>query len=445
VSSKSDRAAGLVDRFRRAIDADLNSHDLPVGWQVGFSGGADSTALLLLASRLAPEYRLVIRAVHVHHGMHPDADLWVQHCRQVCQDLNLDIEVLYLDPSSPPGNETEARSARYRVLAEHLRADELLLLAHHRDDQIETALLNLIRGTGLDGLCGMPVSRPIGKARLLRPLLGCSRQELRSEVEAEGLDWIEDPGNQSPDPARNALRHEVLPRVVRRWPAAAETMSRSLDNLAQARAALDSSLAEDLGRIAGPRPNVISLSGWLELPESRRPLVLRYWLKQLGLPGPDHRHLAQLMNQIDKSRKDAMPLVEWPGSQVRRFRDQLHASPPLVRLPPGLEFDWQSEVLVLPANLGRLYWLSDGEPATTAPRLQVRFRRGGERLQPHDHAVSRDLKTLMQGADVPPWERDRIPLLYRRGELLSVGDLYATESWLRWQAEAALKMVWDRS
>src|SRR5580704_2983267 len=215
---------------------------------VAFSGGADSTALLAALVPLR-EPRLRVRAVHVDHQLHPDSKLWSAHCRRVARDLGVPLRVRRVDAVARGGASPEAaaRAARYAALATGLAAGEALLTAHHADDQLETVLLQLLRGAGVTGLAAMPALAPFAAGQLARPLLGIQGRALRAFVQRAGLPWLEDPSNQSEDFDRNYLRARVLPALVARWPAAAATVARGARHAAEAQWLLDELACADCG------------------------------------------------------------------------------------------------------------------------------------------------------------------------------------------------------
>ncbi|HTL14699.1 MAG TPA: tRNA lysidine(34) synthetase TilS, partial [Thermomonas sp.] len=252
---------------------------------LGYSGGLDSGVLLHL---LAADPRIRasgLRALHVHHGLHPDADAWAAHCRAACEGLRVPLEVVRVrvDRDAGLGPEGAAREARHGAFAAALGEGEVLALAHHRDDQAETLLLRALRGAGVDGLAAMRRERAFARGLLWRPLLDAPRAALLAYARAHGLRWIEDPGNAGTDPDRNFLRHAVFPLLRDRWPHAADALARSAALCAEAAdllAAGDAAALEAVRRGA----DTLDVPGLLALPAPRRARVLRRWVAELGLP-----------------------------------------------------------------------------------------------------------------------------------------------------------------
>lgn len=401
---------------------------------MAFSGGVDSLALLaaLVAVRAsqALRARVALRAVHVDHGLNPRSGLWARQCRRQCRALGVPLRVRRARLVLPRGASPEAvaREARYALLAAELRVGEVLLAAHHVDDQLETMLLQLMRGAGVAGLAAMPAAAAFGRGWLLRPLLDVGRSELEHWVRSRGLEWVEDDSNADPRFDRNYLRREVVPRLKARWSAAARVAARSAAHLADARAVLDEVAAADLARVL--RGRAVALDALRELPPARRRQVVRAWLQGRGLPVPDTRHLERVLGELCAARADAQPCVRWRGAEVRRHRGLLHALEELPQPPAAqvLRWDWRrGRSLALGAGLGRLVLRADpGGPIDAArlpAQLTVRWRAGGERLQTEPGGPRRTLKELLRVRGVLPWMRDRIPLVHAGPGLVGIADL----------------------
>jgi tRNA(Ile)-lysidine synthase len=414
---------------------------------IAFSGGEDSTALLAMLAQQVPGR---LRAVHIDHGLHPDSRAWVRVCRATCRLLRVPFASRRLDLTGRRGQSLEAlaRDARYAALAAALRPGEVLLTAHHLEDQLETVLLQLLRGAGLPGLAAMPAVMPFGAGVLVRPLLEVPRAVLRAWVRARDLSCVADPANTDDRFDRNFLRHRVLPSLLSRWPGAARTVARSARHLAEAQELLDEAARADVARAAdGAALSVTSLRA---LPLPRRRNALRYWIGQAG-PVPDTRRLQEIAGTLLAARADANPVVGWGELQVQRHAGRLFLTPRR-SAAPAYEIAWdldRSPRLTLPSGAGRLELVHSARgllDATSLPaQVTVRARQGGERLRPRIGGPSRTLKSLLQNAQVPLTERQNLPLLYAGEELLAAADLWVDA---RWQPAAAtrnrLTVVWHR-
>jgi tRNA(Ile)-lysidine synthase len=417
---------------------------------VAFSGGADSTALLgLLAAVPAVQGRL--RALHIDHGLHPQSASWARACRACARVLKVPFATRRLALRRGRGQSLEAlaRAARYAALAQELRPAELLLTAHHLEDQLETVLLQLLRGAGLPGLAAMPAVTALGTGFLVRPLLGVARARLRAWLQQRGLPHLEDPSNRDAALDRNYLRHRVLPAVVSRWPGAARTLARTAGHIAQAQQLLDELAAADVARAAdGAALAVTSLRA---LPLARRRNALRWWISQAGHTVPDARRLQEIAVTLLAARVGANPLVSWGQAQVQRHAGRLTLAAAR-SAAAAYEIAWavrRQSRLTLPAGAGQLQLVVSPhgliDAAALPARLLVRTRRGGERLRPRAAGPSRSLKSLLQNEAIDLRERQHLPLLFAGEQLVAAGDLWVDARWQPGpQCARRLRLIWHR-
>lgn len=417
-----------ASRLRETLD------DLPAAprYWVALSGGLDSTVLLHALVEALDEPARRLTAVHVHHGLHGQAEAWVERCTALCATLGVSCRVLRVDARAAPGQSPEAaaRQARYGALAEVVGPEHGLLTAHHQDDQAETLLLQLLRGAGPQGLAAMPAWAPFAAGWLGRPLLDWPRAALRAYAERHALEWIEDPSNADTGLARNALRHEVLPRLAAHWPAAARTLARAARHQGDAAAILaergTADLAEALAEDGG-----LAIAALGRLSPARQRNLLRHWLQQQALALPDEARLQRIVEEVIAARADAEPRVAWRDAgghrvEVRRYRDRLYALGGAAPVPAGEARVWDlARPLALPdtghtlvAHPARGAGLSAA--ACAAGTITVRFRRGGEQCRPVGRGHRHALKKLFQEWGVAPWERERVPLIYIDDDLAQV-------------------------
>lgn len=416
---------------------------------VAFSGGVDSMVLLHSMAALANRQGgLVLRAVHVDHGIHPDSGVWARQCGEAAASLDVPLRVLEvrIPPESPQGPEAAARAARYAALEAEIAAGEMLLTAQHRDDQAETVLLQLLRGAGPRGLAGMPAARSFGRGSQLRPLLAFERSELLEYARQHRLEWLEDPANRDDRFARSYLRAEVMPRLRARWPAAAANLARAALYQADANVLIEEAAA----RAAKPLldGDSLNIERLRRLGTALRRQVLRHWIRGRGFPVPSSRRLDVVLEQVLACRPDSTPLVAWPGTELRRYRDRLYLLTPLPAPGTGsAPMNWLIDApFELPAGLGSLcaklstgagIRLADGERL-----LQVAYRQGGERIRPAGFAHRRPLKKLLQEKGVVPWMRRRLPLVYVGSSLAAVADLWIAHAHAARAGEAGLRIEW---
>lgn len=399
---------------------------------VGLSGGCDSSVLLhALAHNQAARER-GLRAIHVDHGLHPDSALWAEQAVALARSLDVDCIVLpvAVERRSGSGPEAAARAARYAAWSLQLRPGEILALGHHRDDQVETVLLKLLRGAGGEGLGAMRPWRALASGWLWRPLLDLPREALAAHAAEHRLTWIDDPSNTDQRMDRNYLRHRVLPLLRERWPRSDAVIARSAEWLRASADYLDTRVERAAAQLIGLDPATLRIAGWLALPDALRDPVLRHWLRALDLAQPSHLQAAELLRQMQTAEPDSTPLLRWPGAELRRYRDLLHAMPPRPLIDDGWSCAFDGSVVELPAGLGSL--LLDGQPSADSNAMTVRFRRRGERIQLPGETHHRELRDLFQQNGIPPWQRDRLPMVIAGdGELLAVADL-----WLSHRADA---------
>ena len=383
---------------------------------VAFSGGLDSRVLLHLACALQQP----VRAVHVHHGLQPGANAWAGHCRQVCQALGVDLTVRHVAPQpAGRGLEAAAREARYACFADALRADECLLTAHHADDQLETVLLRLMRGTGPDGLAGIARWRAFGAGWLVRPLLDYPRAGLAEYARRQGLEWVEDPSNAALEQDRNYLRAEVIPRLQARWCSAADAAARLARHASAQRDALGLLLAGHRAQWPGPWQGPLPLAALRGCAAAVRPQLLRHWLHAGDLPRPGTARLESGLDMLLGAARDRAPAMTWGGHQIRRHGDWLYRLPfPLPAPPPP--------VPVEPAGMTAWGDLGAVDTRWLAAAAWLRGARAGERVRMPGRP-RRALRALWRDAGILPWWRERLPLvLDRDGEVLAVIGLGLT-------------------
>jgi tRNA(Ile)-lysidine synthase len=396
---------------------------------VAYSGGLDSAVLLCALAALRVRERFALRALHVNHQLQPQSAAWARAARLRARRLRVPCKIIKVTVAHERGQSLEAaaREARYRALSAELAGDELLLTAHHQEDQLETVLLALLRGSGVRGLAAMSARSAWARRPLLRPLLPVTRQQLEQYARARRLDWSEDPSNADERFDRNYLRLAVIPLIRRRWPAAAATVSRSAAHLAEARRLLEQLAATSLQHARDGPALLVSVLRRLAAPQRRN--AVRQWIAERGLPPPDQRRLREICGSMLDARDDALPRVSWRGGELRRYADRLFAfDASAAPLPPlALErWDWRARPwLPLPGG-GALGLVSDrhGDVRLAAlPRLLgVQQRRGGERLAGAQGRLA--LKDLLQLQGVAPWERAAVPLVVHAGRIIAVADLW---------------------
>jgi tRNA(Ile)-lysidine synthase len=417
------------------------------GWCVALSGGLDSTVLLTALAQirgLAPNSAL--RAVHVDHGLHPDSGDWSHACGRLAAELGVGWTQLSVHARGQAGDSPEAaaRAARYAAIAEELSPGEVLLTAHHADDQMETMLLQWLRGGGLRAIAGMARLQPFGPGWQARPLLDFTRADLLEFARSKELAWQEDPSNLDPRFDRNYLRMNVLPAMRERWPGAARTMARVGDFAREALDLEEQVAAADLADSA--EGSTLVLDRITGLTEVRQRAVIRAWLRALGLNVPPSATLAALRHDIRRSGADRVPCTRWSGVAVHRYRGRLYAEPWPAnaravrpgRWQPGgpYQLDSRSE-LELRAVVGR------GLSRARMPDLlQVRAWAGGDRLRLPGGRHRKQLRKLAQERGVLPWHRCSVPVVSAGDQIVAVGGIAISADWAAEPGEAGWELHW---
>ncbi|MEX0732075.1 MAG: tRNA lysidine(34) synthetase TilS [Aquisalimonadaceae bacterium] len=412
------------------------------GWLVAYSGGCDSRVLLEIVAGAGARLKAPVRAIHIDHGLHPRSARWADHCAAVCERLGVPLHierVVVADGASP---EAQARDARYAAFVRALGADEVLLTAHHLDDQAETLLLRLLRGTGVSGLAAMLPRRRLGHGWLGRPLLSVSRAAIRAWARERQLDWIEDPSNAQRIADRNFLRHDILPSLETRWPGVARRLAGVAAEMAEARSLLDGLADED-----GATDNAqLDMGRLARLEPARQRNLLRRWIDRCRLRPPGRRRLEEGLAMLTGAGEDRQPELAWPGGRIRRYRDRLYLDngqdPPFSGADP---LRWSGD-RDLDLGAGRLT-VSTGpggiDPALVPEKgFRVVFGMHGQRCRPRGRPT-RPLKHLFQEAGIPPWLRGRWPVLYAGDDIAAVPGICICEAHAARAGTPGLVPAWE--
>ncbi len=423
----------------------LSLSSLPAAnrYWVAFSGGADSTALLLALNELKDRLDIPVLALHVNHGLHSECDEWQAFCTSFCgaRGIGLHCERVSPDPRSGTGLEAEARRLRYEVAMRLLAPGDLLLTAHHSDDQSETVLLNLMRGSGVDGLAGMPRLRDLGQGLLARPLLGFDSGALKDYLRDADVDWIEDDSNRDDAYDRNFLRNRVVPLLEHRWPHAGDKIAQSAAHCRESSTLL-TRLADQF--LAGhlPHPRVLETKELAQSEAELFKLVVRRWLSRENTPPMPARRLIELARQLQTTSADSHVESAWEGWILHHYRDRLWLQS-TDTVATHHETDWtQPGPLELGPVLGKVS-ISPGDAGL--PGLLRVTSRPAEAAVPFAGAGRKRIKILMQEAGIPPWLRDSIPLIWLDGEVLALGDSFLSPRFREWLDLRGASFQWTPS
>ena len=401
-------------------------HGVDRTYCVAYSGGLDSQALLFALHLLRAEFPFQLKAIHIHHGLSVHSDKWAAHCQLFCDAHEIQYIEHRLNLQVPKGESIEemAREARYEFFAKQINTNDVLLTAHHQDDQAETVLLQLLRGAGLRGLSAMPEMKSFASGYHARPFLGLAREALVLFAKEHQLSWHDDESNANQQFSRNFIRHEVMPLLKSRWPKAADMFDRSASHCAEAEKLL-SEFAFDLMRAArGSTSQLLSVKKVLLLTPAKQRLVLRTWIREAGFSVPDIHQLAMIQSAVLNAKEDRQPAVSFGEAVVRRYGDDLYLESYFLEMPLG-EYEWDfQKPLVIPGvcEITSHEKIGAGLSLTIAA-VTVKFRQGGEVA--HVRGKQRHtLKNLFQEWRVPVWERDRTPLLFHDGKLIAAAGYF---------------------
>ena len=394
---------------------------------IAYSGGVDSHVLLHALSSLKKKNRLDLLAFHIHHGLLAEADEWASHCEQVCVELEIayQLKKVNLEPAKGESVEAVAREARYQAFADLMDENDVLVVAHHQDDQAETFLLQLFRGAGLKGLSAMPAFCKFNRGCILRPFLPISRADILFYAKDNHLKWIEDTSNHDKRFDRNFMRHEMMPLLLSRWPGLGKTISRATQHIAESNNLLEDFAKKEIEFVRGKSSDTLSITKIQAYSYPKQKNILRYWFDEKGFLMPNEKHLQHVIQDVIYAKQDSKSCVSWQDAEVRRYQDDLYIMKPVeqIDVTTCLTWDYQKP-LQLPSDLGLLkskLKLGQGiELDLLKEPLEIHFRQGGESCRLAGRKGTHLLKKLFQEWQVPYWQRDRIPLIYHQGDLIAI-------------------------
>ncbi len=438
--------------MRSCVDSILKQ-DLDLGiererFYIAYSGGVDSHVLLHCCASII-QLKDKLTAVYVHHGLQAEADLWARHCEKTAKDLGVGFLSLQVNAKAASGESPEeaARNARYAALKSLLKADDALLLAQHREDQLETVLLQLFRGSGLRGLSGMPERIAFGAGVMFRPLLNTPKQAISDYADAHQLSWVEDPSNQSNDYDRNFLRNAVVPLLKQRWPAIDKTVARSAKHCVGAQVLVDEVADELFDAVFNPVDKTLNIGRLSAHRNHLQQLIIRHWFRYMGLKMPSQAKIERILSQVVAAAEDRDPVLSGQGCSIRRYRDKLYC---LVNVS-GAEQEasqdciWPTGQTSIKISGDRTLSYDesskgiDREQWQTA-KVEIRFRRGGEKIRLPKREGHHALKNLFQEAGIPPWERDVMPFIYLNDKLAAVGDLWVSAEFYSEKTQGSISL-----
>jgi tRNA(Ile)-lysidine synthase len=425
-TSKQTKQLSLLNEVDEAFVSLSGSHKKIKSMTVALSGGIDSVVLLHLLHTIKTKHHFTLKATHVHHGLSQNADKWARFCEKLCAKLSapLDIHYIQLPKKKSLGIEGEARQLRYEKLFQS--KSDLVVLAHHADDQAETFLLQLIRGAGVKGLSSMAYFDDTKK--LWRPLLKVSRSDIESYAKQHKLKWIEDESNLNIDFDRNFIRSKVLPILKNRFNHIIKVISRSSVHLAEAQNLLDDLAKLDLKSYlkSNKYKYKLQVKTLNKLSHARAKNVLRYWLEMNDQSMPSKDLLDELLRQVLMAKKDSELKIHLSKDfEIRRYKDEIYIVKKNQNKLKNYEIIWKGESeIILPNGQSLTFKKVRGKGINLKfmhdQKLKIRNRQGGEFFKPDSKRPTKRIKQLLQESDLPPWEREFLPLIFIGDELASV-------------------------
>ena len=406
---------------------------------VGVSGGVDSMVLLHCASCLELTFPLL--AVHINHQLSADADGWQREVEHYCGLRDITLITKKVDVVEAGGPEKAARIARYQAFESVLQTDDLLLLAHHADDQAETLLLRLLRGAGLQGLAAIPRSRKIGPGILLRPFLTIEKQELIVYAKANNIAYVNDTSNANEKFDRNFIRHNIIPLLKKRWPAAISRCLETTELLNEQAQLMQEYVNQDYEKVVCKKERLgisVNLSFINSLTRLRKIAVLREWFRRLGENYPSRDQMEQII-KLTAAAQDAQPRLQLGQHVICRYDNKLYCLPILEESIEACEL---SDSYTAFNDGSCLEVRSSDFGLDAAKNYHIKFREGGERCHPYGRQHSQTLKKLLQEYQLEPWLRDRIPIIYCGDQIAAVGDLWVEKSFFVTNGRPAIELRW---
>ncbi len=413
---------------------------------VGLSGGRDSVVLLHLLAEARMNFPFHLSAIHVNHQISLNAERWAEFCVSFCEKLNVPLTIERVNVSRESGKGLEASAREMRYAAYRKAEVDIIALAHHRDDQAETVLLQALRGAGIKGISAMPHWKVLADGKVIfRPLLDAAPDLLTDYAMVNLLPWIEDESNQDTRFTRNFLRHEIFPRLAQ---SSTENLARLGSHAAEAQALLDKLAEIDFAAVAKEgrlhRPRLLALG------EARAKNLIRFSLVQASIPAPNSAQLQEIVEQLQRRQADDLTEITWANWQLRCFGEELFFMPVQRTKNSSWRIEWRGEKeCPLPHAAGRLSVQEQDGTGISQARLagkkcSVRSRVGGEKFHAHENRPRRTLKNLLQEARVPPWERDLMPLFFCDDILVWVPGIGIDAQFVAQAGEVGLCLAWQK-
>ncbi len=437
----------IQDKIYQSFQDNLKQNNTSLEILLGFSGGLDSCVLLHLLANIQTQLHFKLKAIHVHHGLNPSADDWLNFCKEKCKFLDIefyDVKVKINEKRSL-GIEGEARELRYGAIKKKQKG--VVALGHHQNDQAETLMLQLLRGSGLKGLAGMPEFDE--KRKFWRPMLDMKKEQLEKYASENNIKYIEDESNEDINFDRNFIRKKVLPLIESRYPASIETISRSATNISEGHQINELLALDDSKNIMSDDGSYLLIESLNKLPNLRAINLIRWWLSFNNLLMPSKKNVEELFRQVRLIKKDTSLNVKISDDRaIRAFGDKIFIVS-MTNKSSSYHFKWAGQEEIELPNKSKLHFVKTKKGGLSLTKLgekslYIKNRSGGEKLKPYPDQPSRSLKHLFQKAEIPHWERDQFPLVYANEQLVAVPNLGVQFEYRSNDGEDGYQIKWLR-
>jgi tRNA(Ile)-lysidine synthase len=416
---------------------------------VACSGGLDSCVLLHLFYSFKNNIKQTIEVVYVNHGLQEESEKWGQFCKELCQQYELVFTEIVINEKCPKGKSIEewAREKRYSLIVNMMKKNDVLFTAHHQDDQVETFFLQAFRGAGPRGLSSMPSIKSHDHIFLCRPLLDFTRAEIEGYAKENNLTWQVDSSNSDIRYDRNFLRQKVLPVIEERWPSYRKTINRLILNQQEFRSLIDDVACGDMKLVSHKDTMCLNVKALKQLSIERQKNLICFWLSEQGFSLPGSKNVIQILSDIVDSREDKSPCVDWKSVEIRRYKNLLYALEKIEGKKLNVELEWSPEDTLSILNETLIAKSQDGKgiskSKTKDARFIIRYRQGGEKINPDKHGHTKTVKQLFQENAVLPWLRDQIPLIYIDEKLAVIPGFCIDNKYAAEENEPSWNIEWS--
>ena len=435
----------ILDAIRASYKKNSIEKNSPLKIKIALSGGCDSMVLLHALKQLQSEISMPLQAVYIDHGLSKKSQDWCDFCRKFCNDIEVPFQskAINIENMSELGIEGAARELRYQALTS---SDEgVVVTAHHENDQAETLILQLIRGAGLKGLASMPEFDDTKK--IWRPFLKIQRKDIENYAAINDVHHIEDDSNHDTRFDRNFIRKEILPKVYKRFPYAAKTISRSASLIAEGLVLHQSIAEEDSKQYFSENLTRLNLLMMQDLSQERAINLIRWWLEKNEQKMPSLKIMQEIYKQIISIKKDAQINIHIShDTSIRAYKSQLRLVPITIN-KKDYEFFWRGEDEIILPDMSRLIFKKSKGSGISIKKLgtntiRIQNRKGGERFKPVHNQPTRTLKYLLQKSQLPPWERDNLPMLFIEDHLVAVPNFGIDHEYYAQSTEDSFQINW---